>query len=170
MIIEHTDGQPINREQLIRLISHYTVIAGELSSKAGDQIIFKQFGLNTTRYALLHMLIERNDQPKINELKDYIMKSQSNMTQVIDSLEKGGLVERVLDPDDRRAYRIKITDEGRKLMTEVETFFLENMKGHLSDWKIEDIQTGYQFLLRFIRDTGKVLEMNYSNCIPEEKY
>lgn len=41
------------------------------------------------------------------------------MTVVVDNLEKEGLVERVDDPEDRRAYNIKLTAKGKKLFDEI---------------------------------------------------
>lgn len=35
---------------------------------------------------------------------------------VIDNLEKGGMVRRERDPEDRRSYNIHLTDTGRKMI------------------------------------------------------
>ena len=51
------------------------------------------------------------------ELAAKILKSSGNMTLVIDNLEKQSLVRRERDSEDRRYYRIHLTDLGRELMT-----------------------------------------------------
>jgi DNA-binding MarR family transcriptional regulator len=37
-----------------------------------------------------------------------------NVTGIVDQLERAGLIARTADPDDRRAYRVKLTKEGRR--------------------------------------------------------
>jgi DNA-binding MarR family transcriptional regulator len=45
-----------------------------------------------------------------------LQTSQSGMTGKLDRLEEQGLIERTQDPEDRRAIRLGITDEGRTLI------------------------------------------------------
>jgi MarR family transcriptional regulator, organic hydroperoxide resistance regulator len=40
---------------------------------------------------------------------------QSTFTSLLDRLERGGLVRRAINPDDRRSFLIHITDEGKDL-------------------------------------------------------
>lgn len=51
-----------------------------------------------------------------NELGSKILKSNSNMTTVIDNLEKRGLVKRERSLSDRRMIEIYLTEEGRELI------------------------------------------------------
>lgn len=50
------------------------------------------------------------------DLARKILKSTGNITMVIDNLEKRGLVSRERDPQDRRYFIIKLTDEGSRLI------------------------------------------------------
>ena len=43
------------------------------------------------------------------------------LTTMVDSLSKQGLVERAADPDDRRAYQLVLTDEGRRIVPQLES-------------------------------------------------
>ena len=49
------------------------------------------------------------------ELSRATMLTSGAMTNRLDRLEKGGLVRRKPDPDDRRGCRVLLTDKGRKL-------------------------------------------------------
>jgi DNA-binding MarR family transcriptional regulator len=40
---------------------------------------------------------------------------QSTFTSLLDRLERGGLVRRTINPDDRRSFLVHITDEGSEL-------------------------------------------------------
>jgi len=49
------------------------------------------------------------------DLKVQLLVSRSNMTALLDRMERDGLIERIRDPDDRRKLRISITPEGRQV-------------------------------------------------------
>ncbi|MEU5025757.1 MarR family winged helix-turn-helix transcriptional regulator [Streptomyces milbemycinicus] len=45
-----------------------------------------------------------------------LMMSRAGMTKRLDRLEQGGLVERSLDAEDRRSFRVALTDRGRQVV------------------------------------------------------
>ncbi|MDR2530032.1 MAG: MarR family transcriptional regulator [Oscillospiraceae bacterium] len=47
----------------------------------------------------------------------------ASVVSVLDGLERGGLVKREPDPDDRRAWRIFLTDSGRSTCESVRSLF-----------------------------------------------
>lgn len=47
-----------------------------------------------------------------SQLADTLMLSRSGMTSRLDRLEAAGHIERTLDPEDRRSFRIRLTDAG----------------------------------------------------------
>lgn len=49
----------------------------------------------------------------VGELVRVFGLKQSTLTSVLDRLETAGLIQRVLNPDDRRSFLIYITEEGR---------------------------------------------------------
>ena len=50
----------------------------------------------------------------MNELSRLLMVTGGNITAIVDQLEKEGLVERLDDPADRRAFRIRLTRAGEQ--------------------------------------------------------
>jgi MarR family 2-MHQ and catechol resistance regulon transcriptional repressor len=54
-----------------------------------------------------------------NELGNKILKSNSNMTTVVDNLEKRGLVRRERDKNDRRMIIVYLTEAGSELISKV---------------------------------------------------
>ena len=50
----------------------------------------------------------------MGELSKRMMVTGGNITGITDMLEREGLVERVDDPSDRRAWRVKLTPAGRR--------------------------------------------------------
>lgn len=53
------------------------------------------------------------------DLAKKILKSSGNLTMVIDNLVKRGLVIRERDPEDRRYFIIKLTDQGSSLIENI---------------------------------------------------
>ena len=51
---------------------------------------------------------------KMGELSKRMMVTGGNVTGITDLLEKEGLVERVADPNDRRAWLVRLTTAGRR--------------------------------------------------------
>jgi DNA-binding MarR family transcriptional regulator len=51
---------------------------------------------------------------KMGELGKRMMVTGGNITGITDLLEKEGLVERVADPNDRRAWLVRLTPAGRR--------------------------------------------------------
>lgn len=56
---------------------------------------------------------------KMCELAEKLLMSGANVTGVVDRLEEKGLVQRVMEADDRRTYRIHLTTLGGKLIAEI---------------------------------------------------
>lgn len=56
------------------------------------------------------------DGQKPRDLAEQVCLDASSLTGLLDRTEKAGLIERRPDPDDRRALRIYLTDQGRKTL------------------------------------------------------
>ena len=157
-----------NRDHLNLTLPKLLVGTGEMYEKCGDILVFGHFNLTTFKYAVLTHLMVYDGQPSMTELKDMMMRSPSNMTQVIDSLEKDKLVERIPSPTDRRMNLIGITPKGRVLMVEVEAFFMTRMREYLSEFTDEELRICIQLLLRLMKNAARELGIS-DLCRPEIK-
>src|ERR687886_1542696 len=64
-------------------------------------------------YDLLWALYRQPDRRlRVNELAREVVLSPTAMSRFVDRVEAAGYIRREVDPDDRRALRIVITDEG----------------------------------------------------------
>jgi DNA-binding MarR family transcriptional regulator len=54
------------------------------------------------------------------EIAERSLKDKTNITRILDGLEKKNHIVRDKDENDRRAYKINITKEGKKILKEVE--------------------------------------------------
>jgi gentisate 1,2-dioxygenase len=71
-------------------------------------------GINAGTFALLHALHEQDGVTQ-QELRGRVRLQQSSTTQAIEKLERQGLLQRVVDPSDRRQAHIYLTEAGRSL-------------------------------------------------------
>ena len=94
---------------LFRLIS----ATHRLSRSATTRI---DHGFSASHYRTLGLLRDVNAM-RIGQLAKQNHISQPGMTKIVAALEEKGLLERVLDPADSRAWLIEITDAGREELT-----------------------------------------------------
>jgi DNA-binding MarR family transcriptional regulator len=69
-------------------------------------------------YGVLYALSGAPDGLRITELLDDVLLTQPGMSRLIARLETRGLVERVDDPDDGRACRVRLTPAGVRAQRE----------------------------------------------------
>jgi DNA-binding MarR family transcriptional regulator len=79
----------------------------------------EEFGTTLPRFDLMAQLERHREGLKMNELSRLLMVTGGNVTAIVDQLEKEGLVERLDEPADRRAFRIRLTRAGDKTFAEM---------------------------------------------------
>src|SRR3954470_7676967 len=93
----------------------------------------ERFGTTLPRFDLLAQLERYPEGLKMNALSRLLMVTGGNVTAIVDQLEKEGLVERLDEPADRRAFRIRLTRAGDKSFAEMarahETWVVELLAG-----------------------------------------
>src|SRR5438128_1808302 len=89
----------------------------------------ERFGTTLPRFDLMAQLERHPEGLKMNELSRMLMVTGGNITAIVDQLEKEGLVGRLEDPADRRAFRIRLTRAGEKT-------FAEMARAH-EEWVVE---------------------------------
>ncbi len=79
----------------------------------------EQFDTTLPRFDLMAQLQRNPDGLKMNELSRRMMVTGGNVTGITDQLVAEGLVERMEVDGDRRAYRVRLTPQGRKTFDEI---------------------------------------------------
>jgi DNA-binding MarR family transcriptional regulator len=93
---------------VIAMLQATAVLQGRVESA------LESVGLTGPKYMTLEQLIRAGGSLSLSALADCRKCVRSNITQLVDRLEDDGLVERVNNPDDRRAIRARITDLGHE--------------------------------------------------------
>ena len=120
--------------ELLRLV--------RMASHAYDTILNEQMRdshLSGPRWRLLlHLrLAEKRGVPSVNptQLSKFQHVSKNTISAHLRALEEQELIERELDPNDRRQFRIRLSDHGRKLIDEstpTHMIFLNELVSELS--------------------------------------
>jgi MarR family 2-MHQ and catechol resistance regulon transcriptional repressor len=87
-----------------------------VSERAGEHR--KEAGLTETQWGVLEALYHLGPMVQ-TRLAHKLLSSASNLTRVLDNLERDGLVVRERDEEDRRCYRVRLTAEGRRAVDDV---------------------------------------------------
>jgi DNA-binding MarR family transcriptional regulator len=74
----------------------------------------QEFDTTLPRFDLLSQLERHPEGLRMGELSKRMMVTSGNVTGITDQLEREGLVERLVDPEDRRSFMIKLTKFGRQ--------------------------------------------------------
>ena len=93
----------------VRMIGCKNLIGSTLSRR-----LRYEFNTTSPRFEMLAHLERYPDGLKMNELSQRLGVTGGNITALADFLEAEGLISREPVPDDRRAIRLKLTDEGRR--------------------------------------------------------
>ncbi|MCL9661636.1 MarR family winged helix-turn-helix transcriptional regulator [Paenibacillus hunanensis] len=66
---------------------------------------------------------------QVSELSRMLRVTSPTVTQLIKGMENDGLVERNMDPSDRRAVRVTLTDKGESIMDQSLSVFKSSFEG-----------------------------------------
>jgi DNA-binding MarR family transcriptional regulator len=94
----------------LRLLSCSTLIENRIRQRLQGE-----FATTLPRFDLMAQLERCPEGLKMGELSKRLMVTGGNVTGITDMLEKEGLVARVTDSRDRRAFRVKLTPSGQRL-------------------------------------------------------
>ena len=104
----------------------------------GSQRLLRR-GVSMGHFHLM-ALLARHGELGMTRIAEILDVSLSNATGLIDRMAERGLVERVRVPDDRRAVRVNLTDNGRAALADLEVFqddVLARVLGRLEDVQLE---------------------------------
>ncbi len=111
-----TIEEKVEQELALKLFIILSRASRSVMDKVQDDI--RNYGLNTTEFAVLELIYHKGDQP-IQQIGKKVLLSSGSITYVVDKLEKKDLLERKPCPKDRRITYAKITDKGKELMDSI---------------------------------------------------
>jgi DNA-binding MarR family transcriptional regulator len=127
---------PVDRESIARSEDHHALriwlrllTCTQLIERQVRSRLREKFATTLPRFDLMAQLERQRNGLKMNELSRMLMVTGGNITAIVDQLEHEGLVERLDDAADRRAFRIRLTRTGERT-------FAEMARAH-EEWVVE---------------------------------
>lgn len=112
----------ISHQQLGQLTKSLGFILINTSMRIKDELrkgfIEKGFDVTPDQFAVLIRLWDEDGQSQ-RELSDKTCKTKSNLTRILDSMEKKELISRQINKEDRRSFSIFLTNKGRDIRDEL---------------------------------------------------
>ena len=122
------------------LFSITPLIARSIRRKLNDTVPprFHKVGIS---HAQVHIVKTLQDEGTlhISEIAQKLLIHGSQMTHLIDGLVEQGMVERHVDPGDRRSLNIILTDMGRELLEEHDRVVMDGIRATLSSLTEEEL-------------------------------
>lgn len=106
-------------------------------------------GLQSKHFGAL-LALQRHDGLSQRQLIDRLDSDKSSMVRMIDDLEARGLCARTPDAGDRRAYSVRLTDEGRAVFDEAERTALRVTDELLAGFTPAEREQLRDLLVRFV--------------------
>ena len=115
----------------------------------------QRFGITSPQLQVLKIIVESEKPLSPVEISRSLSVTPSNITGILDRLEKMGLLERRRKEDDRRTISIVPTQEGIKLAQKTSQLIEEKLINGLKDLTRIEISTIYLSLEKIIQIAGK---------------
>jgi DNA-binding MarR family transcriptional regulator len=112
-----------------------------------------RFGITLPRFDLMSQLERHPEGLKMNELSRRMMVTGGNITGIVDQLVKERLVERLDEPSDRRAWRVRLTRAGDKAFAEMARAHEEWVVALLAGFSRRESEALMQLLARLKQST-----------------
>ncbi len=114
-----------NGKLIIALARSYKAIHND-----SDQML-KDYGLTKGQFAVMEALYSKGGLT-VSELIDKVLTTSGNMTVLISNLEKSGCIVRTRNEEDKRSYKISLTEKGKSVMEEIFPKHMEAIGDKLS--------------------------------------
>ena len=97
---------------------------------------------------------------RLSALAEHCGFDPSTVSRQVSDLEKGGLLERATDPDDRRAVLLKASPKGKRLLQRLEAGRRQRIERLVGDWTEQDVATLATLLGRLNAASEKHYDQN----------
>ncbi|HNT33533.1 MAG TPA: MarR family transcriptional regulator [bacterium] len=99
-----------------------------MMTREGDRIL-RPFGMTGAQLNVLILLGYQAHQGCMtqSDLADKLLVNRSNVTGLVDRMQRAGWVERIPDPQDRRVNLLRLTTKGRGILEKVEPVYFERI-------------------------------------------
>lgn len=105
---------------------------------------------------MLAVIDDMHGQVTQSELAEMVFTDKATMVRIVDYLADSGLVQRVTDPKDRRAYRLQTTAKGASLVPHIKNAFNEVNEAVMDGFAKEEVVRAYAMLARMMCNLSRL--------------
>jgi DNA-binding MarR family transcriptional regulator len=107
--VYESDGAHLELRIWLRLLSCATRIEKALNAR-----LRKEFNTTLARFDLLAQLARKPEGASMSEVSDLLMVSNGAITALVQKLEADGLIHREVSSEDRRTFRLRLSQDGAR--------------------------------------------------------
>ncbi len=133
------DSRDLSQKVYFRLYQTINLALRAMSS------LLDQVGMSPQQWSILDSLSRpgRKEGMTVNGLVSYLMVSRQSLNGVLKRMEKAGYIERVVNPDDQRSRKIRLSDHGREVWSKADAqtrrFYIDSVAHMTEEKKLEAI-------------------------------
>lgn len=127
------------KTQRIKAMLNIMYTANWINSK--QNAFFKPYGISPQQYNILRILKGANQALKMQTIKERMVERAPNATRLMDKLCDKQCIERIPCPEDRRVVHIKITQQGKVLLMDIEKNVKNDWLKNLTETEAEQLST-----------------------------
>lgn len=90
-----------------------------IETEKRHELLFAAHGISFSSFRTIAYLMACPDGAAPSQIADDLLLLRQSMTNIVDTMERRGLVERVDDPKDRRRIRVRLLPQGQALGEEL---------------------------------------------------
>jgi MarR family transcriptional regulator, 2-MHQ and catechol-resistance regulon repressor len=94
----------------------------------------------TSLHVEIMILLENEGILHLAEIEERLYIAKAHMTQLVNKMVELELVQRSLDPSDRRIINISLTDQGRRVLSEHKTIIMASILESISSLKSQELK------------------------------
>lgn len=106
----------LNKDMSFEIVKAIKKTNNEIVKQESD--IVRQYGLTSPQYGVLECLYIKGDM-HISDLIERLISTSGTMTVIIKNLEKLNFIEKKNDLEDKRFFKVCLTEKGKNLVEEV---------------------------------------------------
>lgn len=131
------------QDEKSKLIYTIGLLWGEINSSL--EVVLSKYNLNVSKFNILMIIkhVGGYDGIQQNEISKRLLVTASNITKLLDKLEKEGMITRNSKKDDKRVKLIRITDYASKLLDSAWVDYsseIEKITANLENLEVNEIQ------------------------------
>ncbi|MER3317784.1 MAG: MarR family transcriptional regulator [Allomuricauda sp.] len=98
-----------------------------------------------------------NDHPELsqNEIAELVFKDNASLTRMIDLMVQKGFLQRSINPEDRRRFKIELTRKGKEVLEKLTPIIVENRKKAFEGISEEELTQLKQTLNKIVSNLNK---------------